>query len=88
MRPWWPLIVNRSLRLFRLLCRVRSLNQALNVAGQRARWPISSGLGAHRPGAYGLGDGYEDQDDVNCHHAHNGRRATALIIPFPKGGRR
>jgi hypothetical protein len=30
-------------------------------------------------------DGFEDQDDVNCHHGHSGRRQrpTATIIPFP-----
>ena len=30
-------------------------------------------------------DGFEDQDDVNCHHGHGGRRQrpTATIIPFP-----
>jgi hypothetical protein len=30
-------------------------------------------------------DGFEDQDDVNCHHGHGGRRQrpTAIIIPFP-----
>jgi hypothetical protein len=30
-------------------------------------------------------DGFEDQDDVNGHHGHSGRRRrpTAIIIPFP-----
>jgi hypothetical protein len=63
------------------------------ITHEQTRLANSEALLLQRAVAELRDDGFEDQDDVNCHHGHSGRRAprpltTATILQFEPRGQR